>query len=270
MIEIRELMTPFPVKVPGTQPIQDCARILWRLGIRHLPVVDEQGRCLGVISDFDLLQHGELIGEDGTWLGRGDHPQAAALARADLIECRETDDLREIVREMRDRATDVAVVVDNRRRPVGIVTEHDVVRWARLVLSHAAVLPAGGGPVFTVGLYDPAIAAFDAMIDNDVRHLVVVDGDHPVGVISWRDLVIEDVVGFTAVRVRDLIRGERMIALPVGASWRDIADLMVRHRIGCVPLMSPDGHVAAVFTRTDLLGAVLGREPATDDLLDHT
>jgi len=269
MSEIRELMTPRPVKVPANQPIQDCARMLWRLGMRHLPVVDESGRCIGVISDFDLLQHGEIIGEEGTWLGRGDHPKAAALARTDPVECRETDDLQGVVREMRDRATDVAIVVDNRRHPIGIVTEHDIVRWARLVLSPAAVLPSGHSPVHTVGLYEPAIAAFDAMIDNDVRHLVVVDDDTPVGVISWRDLVIEDVVGFSAVRVRDLIRGERMISLPVGAGWREIADLMVRHRIGCVPLTSPDGHVAAVISRTDLINVVIGREPAIEPLLSH-
>jgi CBS domain-containing protein len=268
MPNVTELMTPMPVKVPASQSIQDCARILWRLGIRHLPVVDEQGRCIGVITDFDLLQHGELVGDDGTWLGRGDQPRAAALARTDPVECREADDLMQVVREMRDRGTDVAVVVDARRHPVGILTEHDVVRWSRLSLPTAAVLPAGEHEIYAVGLHEPALAAFDQMIDHDVRHLVVVDDGRPVGVLSWRDLVVEDVLGFRNVRVSDMLPARELISLPTGASWRDIADEMVRHRVGCIPLLSPDGAVATVITRSDVVGAVLGREPALDELFN--
>jgi CBS domain-containing protein len=268
MAQVRELMTPQPVKVPATQPIQDCARILWRLGLRHLPVVDDKGRCVGVISDFDLLQHGEIVSDDGAWLARtGDDPRAIGLARTDPVECRETDELDRVIAEMRDRATDVAVVVDPRRHPIGILTEHDVVRWARLTLPDVAILPTGQSAVHAVDLHASAMDAFDAMIDHDVRHLVVLDDGLPVGVLSWRDLVVEDVVSFRNVRVSDVLRTAHATTLPVGASWPDVANLMVRERIGCVPLVAPDGHVAMVLTRTDVLGQALGKEPPIDELL---
>lgn len=258
MCEAREVMTPQPVKVPANTPIQDCARILWRLGLRHLPVVDTEGRCQGVITDFDLLQHGEMIGDDGTWMSRGpDQPRASDLARTTPCMARPSEPVRQVVHRMLDKRCDVVIVTDRRSHPIGILTEHDLVRWARLTLSDEALLPAGDAPIHSVQLYADAFDAFDAMVTHGVRHLIVFDEEHPVGVLSWRDLVVEDVLGFRRVRVRDLVRGDRMITLPVGARWGEIADLMVRHRIGCVPLITPDRRVAAVITRTDVLHAML-------------
>lgn len=264
MCHVRELMTPQPVKVPFDQAVGDCARILWRLGLRHLPVVDANGRSIGVITDFDLLQHGEIIGEDGQWLDRGDgRTKAADLARTDPVECVESDRLREVIARMRDQGTDVALVLDAHRHPVGILTEHDVVRWSRLELPDEPVLPASDAQVVTVDLYAPALAALDVLVDHNVRHAIVTEDEQPVGVISWRDLVIEDMLGFNASKVREVLKDEGVLSLPVGATWQEIANTMVSHHIGFIPLIDEKGKVAMVLSRTDIMSYLIGRKDAT-------
>lgn len=263
MSQVRELMTPLPVKVPGHQPIQDCARILWRLGVRHLPVVDSEGRSIGIITDFDLLQHGEIIDEDGTWMDRGDgRLKARDLARTNPVECQEFDDLYRVVRELCDESTDVALVIDSRRHPVGILTEHDVVRWSRLELPDTAILPGEDSGVVSIDLYAPALSALDAMIDRGVRHLLVTDDGAPVGVVSWRDLVVEDLLGFKTAKVRDVLPANDLIALRVGATWLDVANTMASRRIGFVPLLDEGGQVAMVLSRTDIMTRLAGMVPA--------
>lgn len=267
MARIRELMTPEPVKVPMSTPIADCARILWRLQLRHLPVVAENGAFIGVVTDFDLLQYGEIISDDGTWADRGSaRISAADAARTLAVECRPDDDMLDVFREMRDLQKDVAVVVDNRRHPIGIVTEHDAIRWSRAFVGQGPTLIHPDRSVHAVDCLAPGFTAFDAMVEHGVRHLVVMDGVELYGVISWRDLVVEDLLGWRSQRVGELVRSGPVITAPVGASLRELADLMVQNKIGCVPLVDEEGAVAAMVTRSDVIGAVLAMVPQGDQV----
>jgi CBS domain-containing protein len=52
----RELMTAPPVTVPPTATVAEAARRMHAAGVKRLPVVDEDGRLLGIVSRADLLQ----------------------------------------------------------------------------------------------------------------------------------------------------------------------------------------------------------------------
>jgi CBS domain-containing protein len=268
MANVSELMTPEPVKVSMDTPIADCARILWRLGLRHLPVVAENGAFLGVVTDFDLLQFGEIISDDGTWADRGSARMTAGeAARTLAVACRPDDDLLDVLREMRDLQVDVAVVVDNRRHPIGVLTEHDAVRWSRAFVGLGPTIVHPDASVHVVDRLAPGFTAFDTMIENGVRHLIVMDRGEIFGVLSWRDLVVEDLLGWRTVRVGELVRGGEPITAPVGTTLRELADLMVKHKIGCVPLLDQAGKLAAVVSRSDIVGAVLNMVPADHALV---
>ncbi len=66
MITAQELMTADPVTVSTTTKVRAAARILHDLDIRHLPVVDELGALVGMLSDRDLrgLSVPYLIGDE--------------------------------------------------------------------------------------------------------------------------------------------------------------------------------------------------------------
>ena len=56
---IEAMMNPDVVSVPVTADQEDCARILSRYGYLALPVVDEAGRLVGVITADDLIEVAE-------------------------------------------------------------------------------------------------------------------------------------------------------------------------------------------------------------------
>lgn len=55
MLKVRDLMTPEVVTVHPTTPIKDVARSLVDHRISGMPVVDDEGRIVGVVSEGDLI-----------------------------------------------------------------------------------------------------------------------------------------------------------------------------------------------------------------------
>lgn len=51
-----EVATPDPVTVPANASIRRCAELIRERGFRHLPVVDGEGRPVGILSTRDFLQ----------------------------------------------------------------------------------------------------------------------------------------------------------------------------------------------------------------------
>ena len=56
-LAVRDLMTERPRSVMADMPLRDAARFLVRAGVGGLPVVDERGIVLGMLSERELMQH---------------------------------------------------------------------------------------------------------------------------------------------------------------------------------------------------------------------
>ncbi|WP_343673146.1 CBS domain-containing protein [Chitinophaga sp.] len=54
---IREIMTEHPISVTESDSIEDCMVKMTEKHIRHLPVIDEQDRLVGMISIGDVVKH---------------------------------------------------------------------------------------------------------------------------------------------------------------------------------------------------------------------
>jgi CBS domain-containing protein len=115
-------------------------------------------------------------------------PPLASLVRRAPVVCNEDLSTGEAVRLMRGQGVGSVVVVDRGARPVGILTEHDLVRVLGEEL-HAA-------PVSAVMTRDPVALpghalAYEAalvMVERNIRHVLVTEEGRLVGVISERDL----------------------------------------------------------------------------------
>ncbi|MBI3031229.1 MAG: CBS domain-containing protein [Candidatus Rokubacteria bacterium] len=55
-MKVKEVMTRDPVTVDPEAPLGTAMDVMRRKRIRHLPVVDDAGRLLGIITDRDLRQ----------------------------------------------------------------------------------------------------------------------------------------------------------------------------------------------------------------------
>src|SRR5690349_1978082 len=78
----------------------------------------------------------------------------------------------------------------------------------------------------------------------DIRHVPIVDrDDHLVGIVSQRDLQrVAAGENAPAVMIGSVMRS-RVWTIPPDAPAADAAEILVAHRIGCLPVASADGRL---------------------------
>jgi CBS domain-containing protein len=135
---VGELMTPAVVKVRPDTPFKEIAQVLAGNDITAVPVVDEEGRPLGVVSEADLLRN-EAAGEDPAGLLPAAHLSSKERARSGATtahglmtspaECARPEwTVVEAARVMDHRHIKRLPVVDEAGRLVGIVSRSDLLR----------------------------------------------------------------------------------------------------------------------------------------------
>jgi CBS domain-containing protein len=106
--------------------------------------------------------------------------------------------------------------------------------------------------------------ADDVMKLGRIRHMPVLDGERLVGVVSQRDLLaasLSKALDFEARERRVFLRSvaveEAMSRDPITVSPEtsagDAARLLVRRKIGCLPVVDAGGATVGLVTETDLL-----------------
>lgn len=64
-VKVREIMSSPLITVAKNATVQECARLMMEKRIHHLPVVDEHGNVIGMISATDFLFIAEAMGHGG-------------------------------------------------------------------------------------------------------------------------------------------------------------------------------------------------------------
>jgi CBS domain-containing protein len=102
---------------------------------------------------------------------------------------------QEAAKKMRDKNVSSLLVVDNSNdgKPTGIVTERDLVRKVCIndaSSKHTMIQGITSSPLITIDAVSSVEVAADIMIQNKVRHLLVVednDVNKPLGIITPGD-----------------------------------------------------------------------------------
>jgi CBS domain-containing protein len=114
----------------------------------------------------------------------------------DVVTAKENDKIRDVAIRMYEKKIGSVVIVDDEGKPIGIVTERDLV----YVVARALTPDTPAWMVMTenpVVIYENALVteAMEKMRELNIRHLPVVDASgRLVGMVSFRDIV-----DFTAV-----------------------------------------------------------------------
>jgi acetoin utilization protein AcuB len=53
-MQVREVMTATPMTIDPEAPVETAVAVMRERGLRHLPVVDGDGRLIGIVTDRDL------------------------------------------------------------------------------------------------------------------------------------------------------------------------------------------------------------------------
>lgn len=116
-------------------------------------------------------------------------------------------------------------------------------------------------------------SALAVMREHDIRHLLVVEDELLAGVLSNRDYrrLLERIEpdgtirGLDGVCVRDIMTpAYRLVAAGTDTTLLDAAELIVRRRIGCLPVVDDRGRPVGILTQKMLLaslGKLLARKP---------
>jgi CBS domain-containing protein len=128
----------------------------------------------------------------------------AQIMTPDLLLVEPSDTLGEAAQKMTERGVG-SVVVSDYGRMIGILTERDVMRAVagRVHSSEARVREWMTPDPITVTVDTPVEEAGRVMLERGFRHLPVVDGDRPIGIVSIRDLAqwgLEGAESFTKYR----------------------------------------------------------------------
>lgn len=104
----------------------------------------------------------------------------------------------------------------------------------------------------TVAPGDSAALANELMWRRQIHHLIVMDGDMMVGLLSDTDLggpqAVEIPDGLT---VRDVMR-RQVRAIDPEDSLKHAANVMRENHFHCLPVMDRDGKLLGIITSTDL------------------
>jgi signal transduction histidine kinase len=93
------------------------------------------------------------------------------------------------------------------------------------------------------------------LVQHGISCLVVVEDDHPAGIVSERDVVREvarDPHGWAERPVRDAMTHPLHVT-DTGATVAQAIGELARHRIRRLPVLTTEGRLAGIVTQTDLL-----------------
>ncbi len=135
-----DVMSPNPLVIPRGMSLRAAAGMLSKADITGAPVVDETGRCIGVISAVDFLHFAQ--GERRSLSkSQGCVCTAWQMVEMDQVPMDEVSDymskdpvmtspsatIVELAKLMIDAHIHRIIIVDAKKRPVGIVSSTDVV-----------------------------------------------------------------------------------------------------------------------------------------------
>ncbi len=145
--KVGSVMTAEVVRAEHGTPFKEVARLLADRRISGLPVVDEDDKVVGVISETDLMvrrttvpgpfglsgprrrpRFAELTSRARRQAAKGTARTAGQLMTSPAVTVRAEATIAEAARAMTQRHVDRLPVVDEEDRLVGIVTRHDLLQ----------------------------------------------------------------------------------------------------------------------------------------------
>lgn len=104
---------------------------------------------------------------------------------------------------------------------------------------------------------DKLAEAFNSMTVLEIHHVPVVREGRLVGVLSDRDILIHAREHRGQLNVPDLpvskVMTTKVVSVRPDTSISVAADLMLEHRVHCLPVTSDDGTLEGIITSTDLI-----------------
>ena len=165
----------YPVKTLSIEDFNDIFAVMFlfrRYQIRHLPIVDSQNRLVGIAEPSSIrkvLKPASLL----------KLRRVSELMSTSVVCASPTDSLLVLAKLMAEHRVSCVVIVEttteDRLKPVGIVTERDIVQFQAMGsnLSKSTAEDSMSTPLYVLNPSDSLWSAHQEMLKRKVRRLVV-------------------------------------------------------------------------------------------------
>ena len=209
--KVEDVMTRPAITVRAQDSLGVAARRMAKNAIKRLPVVDETGRLVGVLSRADILQ---LV--TGKETGKMSPPPGAAKSLQDVMSprfpvVRYNEGLAAIVDKIVECGCHRVLVVDFLGKAIGLISDSDVVariqpeqrsgvlaalfRRAEVPESDVTAEKLMSPKVLTAGAETTLVEAAKIMMASGRKWLVVVDeNERPLGLVD-RHILLRSMIG---------------------------------------------------------------------------
>jgi predicted transcriptional regulator len=145
IVKVGDAMSPVKFTISPIQKLGAVAMLFQQNGIDAAPVVDETGKCMGILTNCDLVRFQAELPEmdshiDGGMSFEAEHRQSDGClelvqhpfdeVQRHMTRCLQTIDqassLRLASRIMREQRIHHLIVLDNAQRPTGILSSLDI------------------------------------------------------------------------------------------------------------------------------------------------
>ncbi len=111
--------------------------------------------------------------------------------------------------------------------------------------------------LITIGLNDPLSDALKVMSNNGIRHLLVMEENDLIGVVSERDILANYEKSWSSIlRVKNVMKTDILYAYTKD-NLSDVAYRLSVNKKGSAVILDSDGSLYGIFTTTDALNALV-------------
>jgi len=121
-MKVSKLMTTTLYTCRSTEFLDTPAKLMWDHDIGAVPVVDDRGRLVGIVTDRDIAMAAHLCGEPLGCI------RVITTMSPHVLSCRPDDEVASVETLMATRQIRRMPVIDERGMPIGIVSLNDLAR----------------------------------------------------------------------------------------------------------------------------------------------
>ncbi len=247
-----------PVKtIPATASLQEVSQRFREERVRHLLVIDADGRRHGVVSQTDVILHQGV--EHYLRLRK-----VRSVLRHEPVTLGPEASLSDAAAAMNRQRADAVVVIYGEHN-FGILTERDMVRFVAQREGARPIGEVASRPLMAVTADSSLYGARNLLIESRVRHLgVTSDRGQLVGLIGFRDILSG--VEFAYVEELKTALRQRDEALNVSQRHLHLAEKVIESSLEGIIITDAEGTIESVnpaFTRLTGYRAdeVIGKTP---------
>lgn len=257
-MKVKDVMATQLVTVDKDRSLKDVLRLMEQHNVTKLPVVDSDGRLLGIVTDGRIA---DKLGRAHNKNIQTSTLRAAAVMEKDFLLAHPEESIETLLADLGKPGLTMVPVVKGEML-VGVITKSDLLP---MVTSKRKVEEIMARELWAVEPGERLVHARRLLLDHDIARLPVLRDGHLAGIIAEHEIA-NAFAGFKEadshvqkamvrdLHVEDFMR-RQVITGEANMSLTEAAGRMRDNHVGALPIIDDSGTIQGIITRTDLIKA---------------